>query len=214
MNTNPILFFDFETTDKYPETCEITEIAAKCYNGVTLEPFENGEFKSLVKPLDPKFWSGEIGDDALRITGITREELKDAPHPKVVWGQFVTFVERFNKKKDSWNSPIASGANIRNFDIPIANRYNKLYGPKKEATILFNTFKCIDLMDVLFMWFEGSNSLQNFKNETLRDYFGYKDKSAHRAMTDVLFCADLIIRFLRYHRRLNANDRFKDAFAR
>jgi DNA polymerase III epsilon subunit-like protein len=148
----------------------------------------------------------------LTITGITKEELEKAPDSKTVWGQFVNYVNRFNRKKDEWNSPIAAGSNIEGYDLLICDRYNELFGPKKKDTLLFNTFKKIDLMKILFFWFEDNNELKNFKQETLREYFGWDSGGLHRAMSDVDFTAALIFRFMKFHRKTSAKTNFKNCF--
>lgn len=212
INFNPIIVFDFETTGKYWQTAEITEIAARAYDSRTLEPLSNSEFCTLVKPITPLDQLPKEADEALTITGITREELEKAPDAKTVWNQFISYVNRFNRKKDEWNSPIAAGSNIEGYDLLICDRYNELFGPKKKDTILFNTFKKIDLMKILFFWFEDNNELKNFKQETLREYFGWNSEGLHRAMSDVDFTAALIFRFMKFHRNTSARTSFKNCF--
>lgn len=212
INFNPIIVFDFETTSKYWHKAEITEIAARAYDSRTLEPFNNSEFHSLVKPLTPLDQLDKDAEYALELTGIKKEELEKAPESKIVWQQFVSYVSRFNKKKDEWNSPIGAGSNIEGYDLLICDRYNEMFGEKKKDTILFNTFKKIDLMKILFFWFEGSNELKNFKQETLREYFGWNSEGTHRAMSDVDFTAALIFRFMNFHRNMSSRTNFKNCF--
>lgn len=214
MNYNNYVVFDLETTGKYADRCEIVEIAAVAINGRTLEPFQNAAFESYICPPEfDKLLEEKEVQEAFAITKIDVEEVKKAPSPKVVWPQFVAWVNKFNSKKDEWNSPVAVGQNIEKFDIIIANRYNKAYGPKREDTILFNTFKCVDLIKVLYLWFENTNDLKNFKNETIREFTGYADKGAHRAMNDVQFASALFTKFMKLHRHLYPKIAFKNCFA-
>ncbi len=213
LNFNPIIVFDLETTGKDAKTVEIVEIAAKAYNPRTLEPYDNGEFLSLVKPITPIEELPAEADEAFKITGIDKKELENAPEAKTVWKEFVAYVNKFNKKKDEWNSPVAAGSNIKKYDLILVERYNELFGPKKKETLLFNTFKGIDLMELMFYWFENSSDLVNYKNETLRQYFGWADiHGAHRAMNDVMFTAALIFRFMNFHRSTGSRTRFRDCF--
>lgn len=212
INFNPIIVFDFETTSKFHYKAEITEIAARAYDARTFQPFDNSDFCSLVKPLTSLDKLDKEAEDALQLTGIKKEELENAPDAKIVWQQFVAYVNRFNKKKDEWNSPIPAGSNVEGYDLPIADRYNEMFGPKKKDTILFNTFKKIDLMKILLFWFEGNNELKNFKQETLREYFGWSSEGTHRAMSDVEFEAALIFRFMNFHRNVSAKTSFKNCF--
>ena len=195
MNHKYIAVFDIESTGKNPKTCYPTEFACKIYNPYTYEPIPNGEFCSgLMRPKDLNIVEAE----ALEITKIKMSDLEQAPLVDVIWPKCIDFVTQFNKKKDSWNSPIAAGHNIDGFDIPIVNRMNELYGDKKEKTVCFSSFMTIDLMKTAFLWFNGTQELPNFKLDTLRDYFGISKEGAHRAMKDVEDTGSILMRFLKY----------------
>jgi len=198
INSNTIICFDFETGGIDINKTSPVEIAAKAYNSYTLEPYPDGEFNSLCRPTDMSL----VSDEALAVNKIKREDIEKATPINLVWQEFVTFVNRFNPKKNKWDAPIPCGHNIVDFDLPILNRINAEHGPKKADTILFNTYKRIDLRDILFTWFENSKEPANFKLDTLRDYFGISKDGSHRAMKDVVDTADIIIRFLKLHRRL------------
>lgn len=201
-----------ETTGKYPLIDMPTEIAAKVYNARSLEPVKDGEFHSICKPPPDII----IQQEALDVTGIKREDIEKAPLLEVVWLQFVDWVLKFNPKKNKWDAPIAVGHNIKGFDIPIANRCCERFCKKKGETILFNTFKMVDSLDILFLWFENSNELVNMKMDTVRPYFGLSNDGGHRALADVKATGDLVMRFLKYHRKLMGQNpqKFKGAFAK
>ena len=208
INENFIVVFDMETNslnEPWP-----VELCSCVINPRSLEIVPNEQFSSLCKPPSDVI----IEDKALEINHIKREDIEKAPLVEVVWPQFIEWVGRFNKKKNKWDAPIPCGMNIKGFDLPIAQRMTKLYGKKKEDTILFNTFKIIDLLDIIFLWFENSNELTNHKLDTLRDYFGLSKDGSHRAMKDVEDTAKIIIRFLKFHRSLMGSSKvkFKDAF--
>lgn len=208
INTNYLAVFDFETSglvESYP-----LEIACKVYNARSLEPIQDGEFHSMCKPPpDVKIEQG-----ALDVTGIKREDVDKAPLLEVVWPQFVDWVGKYNSKKNKWEAPVPCGSNIRGFDLPICSRMNLRFSKKKEDTVLFNTFKCIDLLDIIFLWFENTNDLPNHKLDTIRQYFGITKDGSHRAMKDVEDTGNIIMRFLKLHRNLMGSGKvkFKDAF--
>lgn len=210
MNTNNIVVFDFETGGTDTKTTEPIEIAAIVLNPRTLDPIPGGRFYSLCRPTN---WD-IVSDEALKINGKTREQLREAPEQSVVWPAFIKFINQYNlKKNNKYTAPIPAGKNIKNFDLPIFNRLCQQYKfvDSKGEVIVFNTYDVIDLDDIIRLWFEGNDELQNKKMDTLRDYFGMDKSKAHEAMTDTVQTAQLIIRFLKYFRGLNAYEKMKNS---
>ncbi len=74
--------FDTETTGRYPVESEICEIAAVKWQGGK----EVGTFQSLVKP------SQKMGQEVIRIHGITNEMVADAPTIGPVLKEFKEFI--------------------------------------------------------------------------------------------------------------------------
>ena len=207
MNQNDIIVFDMETGGLRSDYHEAIEIAAICYNARTLEPYpesQGGSFVSLMKPLFPN----RLEDGALKVNNITREQLENAPDQKVVWNNFVDWVNKFNKTNNKWGTPIAAGKNIRTFDLLFVNELNKRHCPKKEKTLLFNERQQIDLEDFLLHWFENSSKLPNQKLDTVRELFKLNKNNAHRAMKDVEDTGLLIMKFLKLYRTLNKRVKF------
>ncbi len=156
----------------------------------------------------------DIKQEALDVTGIKREDIEKAPLIDTVWPAFIDHVEKYNKKKDKWNSPIPTGMNIRNFDQVISHRMTEKYGKKGKDTVFMNTFKLVDLIDLLFPWFENLSEPENMKLDTLRKYFGLSGKGSHRALKDVEDTGEIIMRFIRFYRNLQKSGKiqFKNAF--
>lgn len=198
MNTLDIIVYDFETGGLKAGWHEAIQIAGKAYNGRTLEPYPEGEFCSLMKPEHPE----RLDDGALKVNGKTREELAKAPDQKAAWLSFVEWVNRFNLKRNTFGAPIAAGYNIRNFDSAFVNVLNKKHGPKKDKTLLFNTYRDYDLKDDLFRWFRWNEELVNEKLDTVRAYFGLSLEGAHDALVDVRQTGELMVRFLSLYRTL------------
>jgi len=154
-----------------------------------------------MKPLHPE----RLEDGALRVNGKTREMLEKAPDQKLVWNEFVTWVNKFNRKRTPFGAPIAAGKNIRDvtgFDMDFVHVLNKLHCPKKEKTLLFNTRRVLDLDDIWFLWFENQQEPENQKMDTIRDYLEMSKDGAHDALQDCRDTGEVIMRFLNLTREL------------
>lgn len=201
MNNLNYVVFDFETGGLDPTYHEVIQVAGKAYHGRTLEPFpadSGGEFCSMMKPL----YFDRLQDKALECNKITREELKTAPEQKLVWNQFVEWVQKWNiKGKSPFGAPIPVGKNIRDFDLKFVDVLNVLHCAKKDKTVLFNRKK-IDLEDYLHAWFENESDMPDMKMDTVRDFFGISKVGAHRANVDVEHTGLLVMKFLKLHRDL------------
>lgn len=127
MNNNTIIFMDYETTGKDKNNTQPTQLAAVAIDPKKLEIIETGIFNSDIRPIFDKDKQlknglGEIEDKALEITGMSIERLEKAPDLKVVWAQFCTFVNQFNKTGRLWDAPICAGFNNNRFDDIITDR--------------------------------------------------------------------------------------------
>lgn len=214
--------YDFETTGINPNGCQLTQIAAVVLDGKTLKLKPGGVFNIEVRPEFDDELAKAAGFDpvepkALEVTKKTREALEKAVAPKVAWGQFVDFVNKFNTKGSSYYAPIPVGFNIVNYDLPILQRYCKIYGQvdgSGRQKLLHQIYK-VDLMDMMFHWFEDSD-LQKINLDHLRDFFKFPQKSkdnAHNALYDVIDCANIFIRFMKFHRGHSMGSKFEGAFA-
>jgi DNA polymerase III epsilon subunit-like protein len=131
---------------------------------------------------------------------------------------FVNYLDKYHtrsSKKSQSSAPIAAGYNINRFDLNIIDRLSKKYGNlnKENRTDLFFPRDVVDIMNLVFYWFENNNDLKNYTLDTLRDYFGISKEGAHDAAKDIHDSAKILIRFLKLHRNLSAKIRFRDAFA-
>ena len=202
MNTADIIVFDFETGSVDPSTTIPLSLSAIAYSARSLEPVPGAVFDSLMRPKDNEW--GLVQDGALKVNGLTREQLRDAPDREAVWAQFVSFVSRFSKGKGPTGAPIPAGQNIKGFDLVITDRLCREHGQvdKNGKPNLWNRRHQIDLLDIMFLWFENQKEPSNFKFDTLRDYFGMSKEGAHSSKVDVEQTGEMIMRFLRLHRRM------------
>lgn len=228
MLNKKICVFDFETDGSNPETCSPVQLASVIVDPVRLEIIEGSEFNIFCKPevleKDPNYkYTTDIIEFHSKVRGCSQEDIykdwQQYPSQELAWSSFVSYLEKYHcagrKKKNIFTAPIAAGYNIHRFDLKIINRLSKKYktlDPKEETTSLFYPRDVLDIMNLIFYWFENCSDLKNYSLDTLRDYFGISKDGAHDGLKDVKDCAKILIRFLRLHRRLSDKINFKDAF--
>lgn len=223
MNYRDIIVFDFETGSRNPHKTQPTQIAAIALHGRKLTPQPGGVFNSEIRPIldDEKAIKNgfdPIEDEALQITSKTRAALARAPLPKTVWKKFSEFCNKYNFKKTSYTAPIAAGYNIIGFDLPIVGRMCDLYGPVDASgrQKIFNPIFKLDLMDMVFSWTENNKDVKSLSLDYLREYMGFPQESkdnAHDALQDVKDTANILIKFLKFQRKISETTKFEKAFA-
>ena len=218
MATRDFIVFDFETGSRNPHKTQPTQLAALALDGRSLKP--KGTFNSEMRTMSDKkaIEAGldPLEDEALRITGKNREDLKKAPTPRSVWKKFVQFVDQYNWKGTQWFAPIPVGFNILGFDMIIINRLCKAYGPWNEDRSqqkLFHAIHKIDVMDNIFMWTEADPAVKSISMDSLRDRMGLSKENANDALQDVRDTANIMKKFLKTHRAVYQNLTIDKAFA-
>jgi|TARA_B100001094_G_scaffold324892_1_gene378251 DNA polymerase III epsilon subunit-like protein len=219
MSYRDYIVFDFETGSRNPNKTQPTQIAALALDGRNFKL--KGTFNSEIRPILDDEKAIELGldpleDEALRITGKTREALAKAPLPKGVWKKFCSFVNKYNWKGTQFFAPIPAGFNIIGFDMIIVNRLCKEYGPfdsDRQQHKLFNKIYKVDMMDNMFMWTEGDPSIRSISMDSLRDRMGLSKENAHDALQDVKDTANIMIKFMKTHRAVYRNLKIDKAFA-
>lgn len=219
MANRDYIIFDFESGSRNPHKTQPTQIAAIALDGRSLTL--KGTFNSEIKPIldDEKAIAAgldPIQDEALRITGKTREKLELAPSLKSVWNKFTKFVDQYNWKGEPFFAPIPVGFNIIGFDMHIINRLCKEFGPwdtEREQQKLFSKVYKIDIMDNVFAWTESDPTVKSISMDSLRDRMGLSKENAHDALQDVKDSANIFIKLLKTHRSVYQNITFDKAFA-
>jgi len=114
-----------------------------------------------------------------------------------------------------FSAPVAAGYNILRFDMKIVERFCRKLGyvNNENTSSLFFPRDTLDIMNLLFYWFESNGDVKNLTLDNVRDYMGISKAGAHDALKDVKDCAELLIRFMRLHRNLSKKIKFKDSFA-
>lgn len=226
INYNKICVFDFETDGSDPKVCSPVQIAAVIIDPLKLEIVPNSEFNIFFKPEvlsnDEQYqYTTDILDFHAKVRGSSKEaileEWKKYPAQDQSWKLFTNYLTMHHtrsSKKSQFSAPIAAGYNINRFDLPIIDRLSRKYGNtnKEERSDIFYPRDVLDIMNLVFYWFENNGDLKNLSLDTLRDYLGINKEGAHDALKDVKDCAEILIRFMRLHRNLGNKIKFKDSF--
>lgn len=226
MNYNKICVFDFETDGTNPEECSPVQLAAIMVDPINLEIINGSEFNCNFKPeameKDPEHeYKTDILDFHAKVKGCSKEDVykewSNYPKQNVAWKMFVEYLDKYNmrkSKKSQFTAPIAAGYNIYRFDLPIITRLSRKYkNVNKEGTSnIFYPRDVIDIINLVFYWFNHNDELKSYKLDTLRDYFGIPKDGAHDAIKDVKDTADILIRFLKLHKKLSEKIKFKGSF--
>jgi exonuclease I len=143
---------------------------------------------------------------------------KDYPSQKQSWNQFINYLDKYHtrsSRKSIFSAPISAGYNILRFDMPIIDRLAQKYKNvgKDNSNNIFHPRDKIDLMHVMFLWFENNDDINSLALDNMREYLGISKDNAHDALKDVYDCANILIRFLRLHRNQAKKIKFRNSFA-
>lgn len=225
INYNKICVFDFETDGSDPSICSPVQLAAIMIDPLKLEIIKNSEFNVNLKPERMEKENFKYDDDILnfhaKVRGCEQKDIlelwKSYPSQKNSWEMFTEYLQKYHyrsTKQSQFTAPIAAGYNINRFDMVIVDRlctkYNNLNKEKRQN--IFYMRDMIDIMNIIFYWFENNSDLKSYSLDSLRDYLGISKDGAHDAIKDVKDCAEILIRFIRLHRKLSAKISFKNSF--
>lgn len=226
MNRNKICVFDFETDGSDPTKCSPVQIAAIMIDPYNLEIIPDSEFNINFKPEtlekdDNYEYVTDILDFHAKVKGCSQndvlKEWKNYPKQEQSWNMFVAYLDKYHtrsSKKSQFSAPIAAGYNINRFDLKIIDRLSNKYGNvnKENTSNLFYPRDVVDVMNLVFYWFEHNSDLKSYSMDTLREFLGITKDGAHDAIKDVKDTAEIMIRFMRLHRNLAAKVKFKNSF--
>lgn len=227
-NYQKICVFDLETDGANPDKCSPVQIAAVMVDPNKLEIIPDSEFNINLKPealhqnADYDYNDSDVLDFHAKIKNISKAEVLKQWHdyqPQYQgWKLFVSYLELYHTrsdKKSCFTAPIAAGYNINRFDMRIIERLSVKYNNlnKEGKSSIFYPRDVVDMMNMMFYWFEGNNELKNYTLDHVREYFGLSAVGAHDALKDTKDTAHLLIRFMRLHRNLSNKIKFKGSFA-
>ena len=227
INNNKICVFDLETDGANPDVCSPVQIAAVILDPIKLEIIPDSEFNISIKPealennLDYAYDDSDVLDFHAKVRGLSKAQILESWHKNQKqdqsWKMLVNYLQMYHtrsSRKNCFSAPIAAGYNINRFDLPIINRLSTKYKNvnKENRTDLFYPRDVIDVMNILFYWFENNNELKNYTLDNLRDYVGLSKDNAHDALQDVKDTANILIRFMKLFRSLSPKIKFRNAF--
>ena len=226
INYNKICVFDFETDGIDPKGCSPVQIAAVIIDPLKLEIIPKSEFNIFFKPEtlsqnEEYIYTTDILDFHAKVRGCSKDQILDQwkkyPPQDQSWKLFVNYLDMYHtrsSKKNQFSAPIAAGYNINRFDLKIIDRLSNKYGNvnKESTSDIFFPRDVVDIMNLVFYWFEHNNDLKNYTLDSVREYFGISKDGAHDALKDVKDCSEILIRFMRLHRNLSEKIKFRDSF--
>jgi DNA polymerase III epsilon subunit-like protein len=227
-NFQKLCMFDLETDGSNPDICSPVQIAAVMIDPIKLTIIPDSEFNINLKPealetnKEYAYEDSDVLDFHAKVRACSKNDILDSwhsyPSQETGWKMFVSYLEmyhtRSNGKKSCFTAPIAAGYNINRFDLRIVERLSKKYNNlnKEGKSSLFYPRDVLDIMNLIFYWFEHNNELKNYTLDNLRDYLGISKDGAHDALKDVNDTAAIAIRFLKLHRNLSQKVKFKGSF--
>jgi DNA polymerase III epsilon subunit-like protein len=185
----------------------------------------NINFKPEVLENNPNhIYEGDILDFHAKVKGSSKEQVlaewKEYPSQKQSWNLFTEYLSKYHcrsgSKKSQFTAPIAAGYNIHRFDLIIVDRLSKKYNNlnKENRSNIFYMRDVLDIMNIVFLWFENNQDLSSYSLDSLREYLGISKDGAHDAIKDVKDSAEILIRFMKLHRKLSRKILFKDSFGK
>jgi DNA polymerase III epsilon subunit-like protein len=226
-NFQKICVFDLETDGSNPDKCSPVQIAAIMIDPISLNIVPDSDFNINLKPEvlennpDYAYEDSDVLDFHAKVRATSSDKIlaswKEYQPQAHGWGLFVKYLEQYHvrhKKKTCFSAPIAAGYNINRFDLRIVERLSTKYNNlnKEGRSDLFYPRDVLDVMNIIFYWFENTQELKNYTLDHLREYLGISGDNAHDALKDVYDTANILIRFLRLHRKLTTKIKFRSAF--
>lgn len=226
INYNKICVFDFETDGSDPRACSPVQIAAVIIDPIKLEIIPNSEFNINFKPEvleqnNEYIYTTDILEFHSKVKGCSKDDVlkewQNYPKQQQSWNMFINYLDKYHSrssKKSQFSAPIAAGYNINRFDLKIIDRLSQKYGNvnKENTSDIFYPRDVVDVMNLVFYWFEHNPDLKSYTMDSLREYFGIDKKGAHDAIKDVKDTAEIMIRFMKLHRSIASKVKFKNSF--
>jgi hypothetical protein len=227
INYNKICVFDFETDGTDPRVCSPVQIAALMVDPISLSVIPDSEFNVFFKPEvlednDNYKYTTDILDFHAKVKGCSSEEVLKSwykyPKQNQSWNMFINYLDKYHSrtsKKSQFSAPIAAGYNINRFDLQLTERLSQKYNNvnKEKRSDIFYPRDVLDIMNLVFYWFERNADLKSYTLDSVRDYLGISKDGAHDALKDVRDSAQILIRFMKLHRSLSDKIKFKDSFS-
>lgn len=192
VNQNFIVL-DTETGGFNPDQNLLTQIGFLVIDGFTMQ--EKYRYNTYIYPYDEQHY---ISKQAADLTGITIDKLKREGKPlKVVLDEISNIWKGF---KVSYYLPVLVGHNISFDQIFLEYVFDYVYGKGtgKNGVCKMYDFILKSSIDTMILSRQKfvNDEVANFKLETIGDYLGISNLSAHDAFADVEQTAELFKYFM------------------
>jgi exonuclease I len=226
-NFQKICVFDLETDGANPDICSPVQIASLIVDPIKLEIIKDSEFNINLKPEalekdeNYDYHDSDVLDFHAKVRNCSKASILDSwkkyQKQEQGWNMFVKYLEMYHtrtSKKSCFSAPIAAGYNINRFDLPIVQKLSTRYNHtnKEGKSSLFYPRDVLDVMNMVFCWFESNNDIKNYQLDHIREYLGLSKEGSHDALKDVKDTAEILIRFLKLHRNVSKKVKFKGSF--
>jgi len=171
-----ILWYDTETTG-LTENSAMFQISGVIEIGGEVKE----EFDIFCKPHE----GAEISEQALEVTGVSREQLDSFQSPKKAYEELVEIFSKYIDKFDRDDKFIIAGQNVK-FDIDVLNRFFKRNSDNYMGSFLnykqvFDTLSVYTALEIA----EVVPKLENHKLETICKIMGVELSNAHNSLADI-----------------------------
>lgn len=216
MNFNKICVYDWETDGTNPHECNPVQLGAVIIDPRKLAYIEGAEFVSDMRPPDIDD-AGYFAAHKETIEWHARtqkcsvvdvlDRWRAAPDQKQVWDTFTKWLSKYHTKQarqSKFSAPIRAGYNIEDFDDIITKRLALKYGDleKSGAFKMFHPRDRIDMLRMVWWWFENQMEPTSYTMDTMRQYLEMSSDRAHDALKDTHDEGDMLIQFLKTQRWL------------
>lgn len=182
---NKIAWIDVETTGLDKVKNGILQIACKIELGGRVID----KFVSYVKPL----LTDEIAEEALKVNGITREQMVDFPLAEEVLPVFIAFLKQHVNQYDTTDKLIMGGYNT-GFDAGFLREWFKKLNNKYFGSFFY--WRTIDVLDHAVFYYTVTGSALPLgrgamKLTTVSERHGLSIDNAHDAEADITMTREL-----------------------
>jgi len=169
-----LLFLDTETTGTDPKVHGVIQISGIIeIDGKEKERFD---FRCATFPQDV------IHPDALKVNGVTMEQIRAYPAPETAYLQLIKILDKHIDRYDKTDKFSLVGQNVK-FDYDMMSEWFKKNG--NNFWYAYVDYHLIDLVAATAIFTAaGLIKLPNMKLATVAEYFGIKFE-AHNSMADI-----------------------------
>lgn len=180
-----IWWFDVETTGLDPYRNDIISLA--CI--IDIDGQIKEEFNLYMQPFN---WTN-IESSALKINGITKEQLKTFMSPNEAHLKLKSYLQKYVDPYNR-NDKFQAGGYNNDFDVKFMSNFFKKCGDKYFGSwIDYHRFDPQVIMQ--FLHLKGDIKLPDYKLKTIANYFGI-DIKAHDAMSDIKTTREIVYKLL------------------